>query len=149
MADTADALANHLERVYGVPIDATRRLDLDVFRVDRKDGSSWVARVFPASRPPEGAEEDAAILQALEERGFPAERCADPDVVVSRYRRRVELSAEELARLPGAIRARPLMLACWAFCTGRLELVDAVDRMTHADGLARVIAAQARAAFES
>jgi thiamine kinase-like enzyme len=69
------------------------------------------------------------------------------DVVVSRYRRHISLEPEELTRLAGAIRSRPLMLECWAFCHGRRELADAVERVSSANELAEVIAAQARRAF--
>jgi Ser/Thr protein kinase RdoA (MazF antagonist) len=302
-----ERLGSHLEDRYGIRVTATTELDAGVFRVDRDEGPSWVARVFPASRPLAGIEEDAAILRALERGGFPAERCAHPepvsiherqgvlvtgfvekaeplrtartyailgallgrlharpgtqlreggawhhlsfvggpraeidaaaalleealprvgvrelalhdrlrdqvertddcddlphafvhadfvpanaiptaenrlvivdwagagrgprlwslgyllwtagatsprliDPVVSRYRRHVELEPDELARLPGAIRARPLMLECWAFCFGRRELMHAVERVSEANELAEAIAAQARHAFES
>jgi len=56
-------------------------LDSGVFRVDRRDGSRWVARVFAAKRPLVGVREDAGILRALERAGFPAERCAHPEPV--------------------------------------------------------------------
>ncbi len=71
----------HLEDRYGVRVAATTELDAGVFKVDRHDGPSWVARVFPASRPLEGIAGDAAILRALERGGFPAERCAHPEPV--------------------------------------------------------------------
>jgi hypothetical protein len=66
------------------------------------------------------------------------------DVAASRYRRHVTLEPEELARLENAIRARPLMLECWAFCAGRRQLSDAVQRVSDAGGLAARIAATAR-----
>jgi Ser/Thr protein kinase RdoA (MazF antagonist) len=71
------------------------------------------------------------------------------DVIVSRYRRHITLQAEELARLGGAIRARPLMLECWAVGAGRRQLVDAVQRVSEATDLAGRIAARAREAFEN
>ena len=52
-----------------------------VFRIDRKDGSPWVARAFPPARPRAGAEGDAAILRFLERQDFPAERLAVDDAV--------------------------------------------------------------------
>jgi aminoglycoside phosphotransferase (APT) family kinase protein len=300
-----EALKGHLEERYGVQVVDLARLDRGVFRVDRGDGSRWVARVFPSSRPLIGVQEDAAILQRLEQGGFPAERCADPepvselagqgvlvtgfledhgqlgpgraaailgallgglhahaatnarpggawhhlsftggpreelaavadlledhlsqvrvrdlrlfdrlrdeidriddchdlphafvhpdfvpanavstadeklaivdwtgagrgprlwsigfllwaagarelrliDLVVSRYRRGVELEPEELDRLEGAIRGRPVVLEAWSVCAGRRELADAVDRIERADELARSIAICARRAF--
>jgi hypothetical protein len=74
-----EGLARHLEDRYGVKVaDVTR---LDVFRVERGDGSPWVARVFAAGRPLVGVQQDAAILRALERAGFPAERCTHPEPV--------------------------------------------------------------------
>lgn len=74
-------LEAHLEDRYGVPVIGIAPLDLGVFRVDRRDGSRWVARVFGARRPLAGVQGDAEILDALQRAGFPAERCADPDPV--------------------------------------------------------------------
>jgi Ser/Thr protein kinase RdoA (MazF antagonist) len=51
-------------------------LDLGVYRVGRRDGPDWVARVLAADRPLAAAEGDAALLQRLEQQEFPAERCA-------------------------------------------------------------------------
>jgi Ser/Thr protein kinase RdoA (MazF antagonist) len=73
----------HLEERYGIRIRTTSELDVGVFRVNRHDGPSWVARIFPATRPLTAAEGDARILQALERQGFPAERCATADPVSS------------------------------------------------------------------
>jgi len=52
-----------------------------VFRIDRNDGSPWVARAFPPARPRVGAEGDAAILRFLERQDYPAERLAVDDPV--------------------------------------------------------------------
>jgi Ser/Thr protein kinase RdoA (MazF antagonist) len=301
----AEGLGRHLEDRYGVEVTEVVPLDSGVFRVDRRDGSRWVARVFSAERPLEGVHEDAALLSRLEARGFPAERPADPepvsellgqgvlvtgfledhgplrpgrtgailggilgrmhahpvtdmrpggawhhlsfvggpreeiaaasellddhlpqisvrqlalfdrlrdevertddchdlphgfvhpdfvpanaistanemlaivdwtgagrgprlwsigfllwaagvrdlrlvDVVVSRYRRSVELSPPELERLDGAIRGRPVMLEAWSVCAGRRELADALERVERAGELATSIAVVARRAF--
>jgi Ser/Thr protein kinase RdoA (MazF antagonist) len=300
-----DGLGRHLEEHYGVGVVEVAALDSGVFRVDRRDGSRWVARVFAAKRPLVGVREDAGILQAPERAGFPAERCAHPepvseflgqsvlvtvfleghgplrpgrpaailgallgrlhahpatnvrpggawhhlsffggprkeiagaselledhlprvgvrelglfdrirdevartddchdlphafvhpdfvpanaistadgklavvdwtgagrgprlwsigfllwaagardlrlvDVVVSRYRRSVELEPAELDRLEGAIRGRPVMLESWSVCAGRRELAAAVDRIERAGELARSIAIEARRSF--
>jgi Ser/Thr protein kinase RdoA (MazF antagonist) len=300
-----DGLGTHLEDRYGVEVAEVVPLDLGVFRVDRRDGSRWVARVFAAGRPLAGVEEDAAILHGLERAGFPAERCAHPepvseflgqgvlvtgfledhgplrpgrpaallgyllgrlhrnaaaglrpggawhhlafaggpreeiaaaaellddhlprvgvrelslfdrlrdeveqtddchdlphafvhpdfvpanaistaeeklaivdwtgagrgprlwslgfllwaagarniklvDLVVSRYRRSIELEPAELDRLEGAIRGRPVMLETWSVCAGRRELADAAERVDRAGELATEIAAAARRAF--
>ena len=299
------ALATHLQERYGIEIAALDELDAGVLRVDRRDGPSWVARVFPAARPADDVEAEARLLTALERAGFPAERCADEqpvsrwdersvlvtgfveaaaplkagrvaallgallgalhsrpgdgaraggawhhlsftggpaeeiaaatelldeavgdvsarqlatfdrlreavertddcadlphalvhpdfvlanaiptpderlvivdwtgagrgprlwslgfmlwgagsrhprliDVAVSRYRARAPLEPEELARLEGAIAARPLMLDTWAFCHGRLALDQVVERLDAGRLLARQIAARARLAF--
>jgi Ser/Thr protein kinase RdoA (MazF antagonist) len=298
-------LGRHLEDRYAVEVAQITALDLGVFRVDRRDGSRWVARVFAADRPLVTAQEDAAILQGLERAGFPAERCAHPepvseflgqsvlvtdfledhgplrpgrpagilgallgrlhthpaanlrsggawhhlsfaggpreeiaaaadlleehlpgvgvrelalfhrlqdevartddchdlpeafvhpdfvpantistadgklaivdwagagrgprlwslgfllwaagardqrliDIVVSRYRRSVELEQSELDRLEGAIRGRPVMLETWAVCAGQREIADALDRIERAGNLAASIAVVARRAF--
>ena len=300
-----DGLGRHLEEHYGVGVVEVATLDSGVFRVDRRDGSRWVARVFAAKRPLVGVREDAGILRALERAGFPAERCAHPepvseflgqsvlvtgfleghgplrpgrpaailgallgacmrtrqrtydragrgitcpssagparrllarpsywrttcpesesaswgcsiafgtrlrermiaticptpsctrtsspptrsplptaswlssigpargrgprlwsigfllwaagtrdlrlvDVVVSRYRRSVELEPAELDRLEGAIRGRPVMLESWSVCAGRRELAAAVDRIERAGELARSVAIEARRSF--
>jgi aminoglycoside phosphotransferase (APT) family kinase protein len=300
-----DGLATHLGEVYGVEVTAIAPLDAGVFRVDMAGGERWVARVFPAARPLEIAQQDANLLAALERGGFPAERCARPDsvsvlagqavlvtgfiedhgplrpgrsaallgallgglharpaatarpggawhhlsftggpreevaaaaelldehlsrvsvrqlalfdrlrdevaatddchdlphsfvhpdfvsanaivtadeklaivdwagagrgprlwslgfllfaagaanlrlveLVVSRYRRSIELEPRELERLEGAIRGRPVMLEAWSVCAGRRELDDALYRITQAGELAGTIAARAREAF--
>ncbi len=72
-------LAAHLAGTYDISVSGIGTLDSGVFRVDRSDGPSWVARVFPPARALEGVEGDAAILRALERAGFPAERCAHPN----------------------------------------------------------------------
>jgi hypothetical protein len=76
-----DSLPVHLESRYGIRVASTTALDVGVVRIDRRDGPSWVARVFPAARPVAAAEGDARILQGLERQGFPAERCATADPV--------------------------------------------------------------------
>lgn len=72
-------LASHLEDRYGIGVTGTAELDLGVYRVDRRDGPSWIARLFPAARPAEAAAGDGRILRFLAEHDFPAERCAAPD----------------------------------------------------------------------
>jgi Ser/Thr protein kinase RdoA (MazF antagonist) len=79
-----ERLLAHLRDRYGVdPVRATK-LSVHktyVFRIDRHDGSPWVARVFPPARPRAGVEGDAAILRFLERRDYPAERLAVEDAV--------------------------------------------------------------------
>jgi len=79
-----ERLLAHLRDRYG--IDAVKATKLSVhktyvFRIDRRDGSPWVARAFPPSRPRAGVEGDAAILRFLERQDYPAERLAVDDAV--------------------------------------------------------------------
>ena len=59
------------------------QLDLGVYRVDRADGDSWVARLFPAVRPREHVDGDAEILRWLAALDYPAER---PATIAARAR---------------------------------------------------------------
>jgi Ser/Thr protein kinase RdoA (MazF antagonist) len=76
-----DQMRAHLETTYGIEVSGLSELDTGVFRVDRRDGPSWVARHFPAERALQRVQEDAEILAGLEALGFPAERRAVPDPV--------------------------------------------------------------------
>ncbi len=76
-----DRLPAHLESRYGIQVARLTELDLGVFRVGRRDGPSWVARVFPAARPVDGVEGDAEILRFLSQQDFRSERCARPQPV--------------------------------------------------------------------
>jgi Ser/Thr protein kinase RdoA (MazF antagonist) len=71
------------------------------------------------------------------------------DAVVSRYRRHCELERAELDRLPGAIRARPLMIDCWSLGAGRLKLADVARRSDADVDTSERIADRARAAFSA
>src|SRR5262249_50973718 len=66
----------HLQERYGIEVAGVVGLDAGVFRVDRRDGPSWVAHVFPATRAVADVGGEAELLSALERGGFPAERCA-------------------------------------------------------------------------
>jgi Ser/Thr protein kinase RdoA (MazF antagonist) len=80
----AERLLVHLRDRYGIDPVAATRLSVHktyVFRIDRKDGSPWVARAFPPARPRAGVEGDAAILRFLERQDYPAERLAADDAV--------------------------------------------------------------------
>jgi Ser/Thr protein kinase RdoA (MazF antagonist) len=80
----AGRLLAHLRDRFGIdPVEATK-LSVHktyVFRIDRNDGSPWVARAFPPARPRSGVEGDAAILGFLERQDYPAERLAVDDAV--------------------------------------------------------------------
>lgn len=80
----AERLLAHLRDRYGIDAIAATKLSTHknyVFRVDRSDGSPWVARAFPPARPRAGAEGDAAVLLFLERQAYPAERLAVDDAV--------------------------------------------------------------------
>ena len=80
----AERLLAHLRGRYGIDPVAATKLSVHktyVFRIDRNDGSPWVARAFPPSRPRAGVEGDAAILRFLERQDYPAERLAVGDAV--------------------------------------------------------------------
>lgn len=70
------------------------------------------------------------------------------ELIVPRYLRASTPEPAELDRLEAAMRARPLMLECWAFWAGRRELSAAVQRVEEADRIAARVAAQARSLFE-
>jgi Ser/Thr protein kinase RdoA (MazF antagonist) len=74
-------LAPHLNATYDIDVAAMTELDLGVIRVDRHDGPSWIARVFPPSRSLDDVGRDAIVLERLEQGGFPAERNAAPEPV--------------------------------------------------------------------
>jgi Ser/Thr protein kinase RdoA (MazF antagonist) len=79
-----DQLLAHLRNHYGIDPVAATKLSVHktyVFRIDRTDGSPWVARAFPPARPRAGVEGDAAILRFLERQDYPAERLAVEDAV--------------------------------------------------------------------
>jgi methyltransferase (TIGR00027 family) len=69
-------LGRHLELTYGVGVKATRELDLGVHRVDVEGGASWVARVYPSSRPVQAARHDADVLAWLRHCELPSEQLA-------------------------------------------------------------------------
>ena len=72
----AERVHAHLEARYGITVEAMTELDLGVWRVERANGPDWVARWFPARRTADAVAGDAAVLQYLAEREFPAERRA-------------------------------------------------------------------------
>jgi len=103
-----DRLGAHLASHYGVDVRAARALDVGVVHLQVATDEPWVARVFPADRPLEGAGHDAQVLFAMERVGFPAERCAVPEpvsvldgqaVLVTRF-----VDGRAGARTPAALR---------------------------------------------
>ncbi len=74
-------LRGHLKQRYGVDVESMQRLDRGVLDVALRDGRRWIVRIFSPERALEQVEADAAVLQFLEQQGFPAERCADAQPV--------------------------------------------------------------------
>ncbi len=97
-----DTLAGHLEATYGVPVSRVRELDVGVHKVERADGSIWVARVSPAHRSIESARGDAALLDWLVDAGIPAERTAAPDPVSTHAGQAVLVTEFAPGRRPAA-----------------------------------------------
>jgi Ser/Thr protein kinase RdoA (MazF antagonist) len=115
-------LAAHLGDTYATEVTEIAQLDLGVYRVDRADGPSWVARLFPEVRPRAHVDGDAEILGWLAEVDYPAERLATPDPVsmhedqpllvteyvtpVPRYERRTAIAAAGGLRVLGWLLGR-------------------------------------------
>ncbi|MGO9279227.1 MAG: hypothetical protein ACLP3Q_17095 [Streptosporangiaceae bacterium] len=72
---------------------------------------------------------------------------AHVDAVVAGYRSLISLEPAELARLPDAIRARPLIFDCWRLGQGRKELTRVVADIAAVRDHAEAIAERARRAF--
>ena len=80
----AERLLAHLRDHHGIDAVAATKLSQHndhVFRVDRRDGDPWIARVFPPARLRASVEGDAAVLAFLERQDYPAERLAIDDAV--------------------------------------------------------------------
>lgn len=77
----AEELRSHLAERYGFRAHTLYTLDEGVVLLRREDGPSWVARVFGQERRRVAVEGDAAVLEWLAEREYPAERCAAPEPV--------------------------------------------------------------------
>lgn len=74
--DGLEQLPDHLNNTYGIDVAGVEALDVGVMRVDRRDGPTWVARVFSSLRPAKATAADAAVLRYLEQQDYPAERLA-------------------------------------------------------------------------
>jgi Ser/Thr protein kinase RdoA (MazF antagonist) len=130
-----ERVPSHLEATYGIEVAGVSELDRGVLRVDRRDGPSWVARLFPAARPLEHVRGDADILQALAELGRPAERCAGADPV-SELEGQGLLVTELVPSVPRQERRAAIRAA------GGLAVIG--GRLAHLGTLARVRPAMAR-----
>jgi Ser/Thr protein kinase RdoA (MazF antagonist) len=76
-----------------------------------------------------------------------ARNLARVDLVAAGYRRQVQLESEELRRLPAMLCARPVVLAAWSFCLGRLTLADAARDAAEARSIAEEVGPRAVAAL--
>jgi Ser/Thr protein kinase RdoA (MazF antagonist) len=72
----AAVVKTHIESHYGVEVADVAALDIGVYRLELADGTSWVARFFPARRSLEAAEGDAEVLRFLAGHDFAAEKPA-------------------------------------------------------------------------
>jgi Ser/Thr protein kinase RdoA (MazF antagonist) len=115
-------LAAHLGETYATEVTEVAQLDLGVYRVDRADGPSWVARLFPDVRPRARVDGDAEILRWLAHMDYPAECLAAPEPVtvldgqpllvteyvppVPRYERRTAIAAAGGLRVLGWLLGR-------------------------------------------
>ena len=80
----ADRLISHLRDHYGIDAIAATHISRHndhVFRIDQRNGDSWIARVFPPARSQASVEGDASILRFLERHNYPSERLAVDDAV--------------------------------------------------------------------
>lgn len=122
-------LAAHLSDAYGTEVTEIAQLDLGVYRVDRSDGDSWVARVFPSVRPREYADGDAEVLRALAELKYPAERLAAAEPV-SLLEGQPVLVTEYVTPVPHAERRQAIVAAgglrALGWLLGRLHTLDGV-----------------------
>jgi Ser/Thr protein kinase RdoA (MazF antagonist) len=81
-----------------------------------------------------------------------AETVKDPrriDLVAAGYRQHIALEPEELSRLERMIPARPVVLAVWSYCLGRVSAAEAARAATAARATGGVAAARAAAVFAS
>jgi methyltransferase (TIGR00027 family) len=71
-------------------------------------------------------------------------RAADVNEALAAYTERIELTGEELERLGQVLLVRPLVFACWEFCTGRESLADLAGRLPGLRSRAERIAERTR-----
>ena len=120
-------LPAHLSDTYGIEVTEIAQLDLGVYRVDRADGDSWVARLFPAVRPREHVDGDAEILRWLATLDYPAERPA-ADEPVSVLEDQPLLVTEYVTPVPQAERRAAIVAAGGlrglGWLLGRLHTLD-------------------------
>ena len=71
------------------------------------------------------------------------------DLVVSGYRRQVALEPAEIERIPAMMRVRPVVLAAWSLCLGRLSAEQATQAALHARQVAETVGPRVVAAFRA
>jgi Ser/Thr protein kinase RdoA (MazF antagonist) len=71
------------------------------------------------------------------------------DLVVSGYRRRVTLEPAEIERIPAMMRVRPVVLAAWSLCLGRLSAEQATRAALNARQVAETVGPRVVAAFRA
>jgi Ser/Thr protein kinase RdoA (MazF antagonist) len=71
------------------------------------------------------------------------------DLVVSGYRRQVTLEPAEIERIPAMMRVRPVVLAAWSFCLGRLSAEQATRAALNARQVAETVGPRVVAAFRA
>jgi Ser/Thr protein kinase RdoA (MazF antagonist) len=103
-------LGAHLSDAYATEVTEIAQLDLGVYRVDRADGPSWVARLFPPVMPRQRVEGDAENLRWLAEQDYPAERLG-ADAAVSELDGQPLLVTEYVAPVPPAERRAAIVAA--------------------------------------
>jgi Ser/Thr protein kinase RdoA (MazF antagonist) len=123
-------LAAHLGEAHGIRVTALDQLDLGVYRVDRADGESWVARLFPALRHRAQVDGDAEILDRLAGLEYPAERLATAHPV-SMHEGQPVLVTEYVTPVPLAERREAIVagggLRALGWLLGRLHTLASAD----------------------
>jgi Ser/Thr protein kinase RdoA (MazF antagonist) len=115
-----DTLAAHLEEILGTHVSKMRTLDVGVFRVDRKNDTPLIARLFSKSRTPDSALGDLAALEQLQEAGIPAERCVEV-LPLSVYEGQPLLLTHFVRGVPTADRPKGHPIAALGRVLGRLH----------------------------
>jgi Ser/Thr protein kinase RdoA (MazF antagonist) len=110
-------LEHHLADTYGIDVVGAEELDERTVRIDRGDGPKWIARLIDTA---EHARGDAAILEALDRHGFPAERLAAVQPV-SEYDGQAVLVTEYVPSVPRAERREAIVRAGGLRALGDLQ----------------------------
>jgi Ser/Thr protein kinase RdoA (MazF antagonist) len=71
------------------------------------------------------------------------------DLIVSGYRRQVDLEPAEIERIPAMMRVRPVVLAAWSFCLGRCSAEQATRVALNARQVAETVGPRVVAAFRA